>query len=265
MSNIFRNKKQELIIQLFTNRTVSTIVVGDYAGTANDLAGPPNDQVDIRKAILSLWPDFAFREFKDKTATGDRLLSEIRDAATGTPDDGMLLFLMDNCFSESNTRNGVKSHVLGCRFHPPEFAPVYPRIVKPILKGHEYDKVLVISACLSNQTAADAVFDGRANGALHYCLIKTLKKGITYRQWFEATKRLLFALGFSQVPTLDGPEELKDRLVFEGNVRVIDVSSHGTTVEDLNGDEPDGRDEALVMRDRVVIDDEIREALQVAA
>ena len=72
---------------------------------------------------------------------------------------------------------------------------------------------------------------------------------------------MLAQLGFSQIPTLDGPSELQNRLVFEGKVRVIDVSSHGSNVKDNDGDEPDGRDEAVVMYDRFVIDDEIRAIL----
>ena len=255
----------ELLMQTMTNRNVSSIVVGDYKGTANDLVGPPHDQIDIRKAILSLWPDFSFREFKDRTATVSNLLNEIKSSVAGLPDDGLNLFIMDNCFSGNNTRNGTAARVLSYRFCPPEFAPVNPKIIKPILKGHGFEKILTISACLDNQTAADAVFNGRANGALHYCLIKTMKRGITYRQWIDATVKMLADLKFSQIASLDGPEELKDRLIFEGNVRVIDVSSHGTTVKDQNGDEWDQRDEAVVMYDGIVIDDEIAEAIQSAA
>ena len=261
LKELFKKPELQLLIQPWTDRTISTNMVGDFAGTANDLAGPPNDRVDIRKAIIEKWPDYNSREFLNRTATGDRLVSEIRDAATDLAEDGMLLFIMDTCFAHSSTRNGVAAHVAGYMYHPPEISPVIPKLKSRILKDMVYPKVLVLSACLDNETAADAVFDGRANGAFHYCLIKTLKKGITYRQWFEATKRLLIALGFNQTPTLDGPEELKDRIVFEGKVRMIDVSTHGTTVPDEDGDEWDGRDEAIVMRDRLVIDDEIKKIL----
>lgn len=46
-----------------------------------------------------------------------------------------------------------------------------------------------------------------------------------------------------------------------GDVLVFTVSSHGTSIADYNNDEPDGRDEAICLYDKLLVDDDIREIL----
>lgn len=229
----------------FTSRTVSGCMVGNYPGTANDLAGPTEDWKDFTKAVAALWPDMTFRGFLDHNATAKRLLSEFTEGSKMVGEDGMLFVIMDNCHSESNTRNGkFKARARGA------------------LRGIGYNKVLVFSAALANQYASDAEFNGGYNGAWHYCLIKTLRKGITYLQWFTEASELIKRLGFTQTPAIEGPLELQNRLVFEGNVITIDVSSHGGQVPDDNGDEADFKDEVIYAYDRAIRDDEIRKILE---
>lgn len=47
----------------------------------------------------------------------------------------------------------------------------------------------------------------------------------------------------------------------DGDVLVVTYSGHGTSVKDTNGDEEDGRDEAICCYDGNMIDDEIREII----
>lgn len=44
----------------------------------------------------------------------------------------------------------------------------------------------------------------------------------------------------------------------DGDILFVSFSGHGTNFKDLNGDEEDGYDEALVFYDRVVLDDELQ-------
>jgi hypothetical protein len=186
-----------------------------------------------------------YRGFKDEQATRARFLSELNEAVNHVGNDGMLFFIMDTCHAESSTRNGGFRHTRRKAF-----------------RGPGYDKVLVFSSSLSSQSSSDAQFPGGANGAWHYALLKTIAKGITYRQWFDNAKALLAQAGFSQIPVIEGPEELQNRLIFEGNVITVQVSSHGGQVDDLDGDEPDGLDEVIYLYDRMVRDDEIRKILE---
>jgi len=228
----------------WNSRTVCGVVVGNYPGTVNDLDGPVPDFDDLKKEVLARWPDMNYREFKDEKATRARFLAELNEAVNHVGEDGMLFFIMDTCHAETSTRNG------GGRGRRREFRAI------------GYDKVLVFSSSLSSQSSADAQFPGGANGAWHYALLKTIAKGITYRQWFENAKALLSQMGFSQIPVIEGPEHLQNRLIFEGNVDTIQVSSHGGQIDDTSGDEPDKLDEVIHFYDRYVVDDEIRKILE---
>lgn len=234
-------KKKPIVDQPpFTNRTLVGVVVGDYPGTQNDLNGPPEDIKDLRAKVASIWDDITIREFKDREATASRFLSELREAVSRVGETGMLFILMDNCHAESNTRNG--------RFKK--------------FRDLGYEKVLVFSAARAAEYASDAEFNGGANGAWSYCLIKTLEDGITYRQWFDRAVALLKQLGFKQNPVIEGPEELQNRLVFEGDFQAMIVSSHGGQKPDNDGDESDGLDEVIFFYDRALRDDEIRQIIE---
>ena len=65
---------------------------------------------------------------------------------------------------------------------------------------------LVVSACREDQTAADAVFNRRPNGALTYYLLRSLKAGqnTPMSEILETTKGQLVANGYDQVPSLEG-------------------------------------------------------------
>jgi hypothetical protein len=56
---------------------------------------------------------------------------------------------------------------------------------------------------------------------------------------------------------LDNLKDYSNRLQ-SGDFCFISYSGHGTRVKDLNGDETDGFDEALVLYDKLFIDDEFQ-------
>lgn len=228
----------------WNSRTVCGVVVGNHPGTVNDLDGPVPDFDDLKKEVLARWPDMNYREFKDEKATRARFLAELTEAVNHVGEDGMLFFIMDTCHAETSTRNG------GGRRRRGEFRAI------------GYDKVLVFSSSLSGQTSADSQFPGGANGAWHYALLETIAKGLTYLQWFTNAKALLEKAGFSQTPVIEGPEHLQNRLIFEGEVDVLQVSTHGGQIPDRNGDEPDKLDEVIHFYDGYVVDDEIRKILE---
>ena len=246
----------------YTNQTVASIVVGDYPGTANDLDGPPYDQIDFENMVVSQWPQFVFRKFKDSAATTTRFLSELKTIVARMKAGDLLLFIMDTCFSESNTRKIAPKNTLNIRvFHNPKY-PKHKSRTNKVLSPTNGLRYVAMSACLDRETASDAVFDGRPGGAFHYALIKTAEKGITYRQWDYRAGLLLKQLGFEQHCTIEGPDDLIDRKIFEGTVYVIEISSHGSHYYDENGDEPDRQDEGPYLYDGFLLDDKIAEVLK---
>ena len=120
-----------------------------------------------------------------------------------------LVFFLDCCFSEGMSRgNPTRS-----RFLMTEPLPENYHVIRQA--PSEVNDWLVLSACAENQTAADANFNGNPNGAFTFYAMKTLEKGITYRQWMERIWQYLPSKQFTQIPHIDGPERMFDRKIFE--------------------------------------------------
>jgi len=246
-----------------TDQSIIHIACGNYPGTVNDLAGPPNDQVDFEKTIGGLFPPFIFRNFLDKQSTRQRFKDELNAVVDRMIPGDLLVFIMDTCFSETNTRAPLpRNMVQGRVFHNPKYPIHQPKINKVLSPDSDGLHYISMSACQDHETAADAWFNGRANGAYHYALLDTVEEGITYREWDELTGQRLRDLGFPQTCTIEGPSELIDREIFKGTVYCIVISSHGSHVYDTSGDEPDAQDEGPYLYDGMILDDDIREILQ---
>jgi hypothetical protein len=237
----WRKKPKPEVLPDFTDNTIVHIAVGDFAGTVNDLAGPQYDQQDFEKRVLKDWPHYTFRKYKDSKGTAEAFTSNVKSIVARMKPEDTLFFIMDVCHAGTNTRS-IKTTKM-----------VWPS------EGMNH---IAMSAARPFETAADAVLNGRPNGAYHYCLLKTLEKGITYREWDARAQALLLKLGFTHVCTIEGPDRLLDRLVFEGTTYAVIVSSHGMRRPDRNGDEDDGYDECVVFYDKDICDDEIAEMLK---
>ena len=72
-------------------------------------------------------------------------------------------------------------------------------------------KPVLFAACKPNQTASDATFDGRANGAFTYLFLKALREqpGGTRAELLKAVTAGLKADDFDQRSTLEGPVKAK--------------------------------------------------------
>ena len=122
-----------------------------------------------------------------------------------------LVFFLDCCFSEGMSRNNPSYKKP--RFMMTEPLPENFHVIRQA--PGEVNDWLVISACAENQTASDAMFNGKPNGAFTFYAMKTLERGITYRQWMERIWAYLPSDRFEQIPHIDGPERLFDKKVFE--------------------------------------------------
>lgn len=84
---------------------------------------------------------------------------------------------------------------------------------------------------------------------------------MTWREWFNTIRVYLPSADFDQIPTIEGPDFLQDRIIGQGQTLIVHNSSHGTWQKDTSGDEADGKDEGLYL-DRFVSDDKINAILQ---
>jgi metacaspase-1 len=133
------------------------------------------------------------------------------------PEGTEFIFVSDSCHS------GDLSRALGPRIskflRPP--ADIRWRVTTAVSQGTKFASMLTvlptncgfISGCKSDQESADAMFAGRANGALTYYLLNALATPKGLRQPLsklvpEVGKQLR-AHGYSQDPQLHGPNSLK--------------------------------------------------------
>lgn len=156
---------------------------------------------------------------------------ELRELFARLPDGVLLEVVLDTCHSGSGLRRleeVMQDLLLGRR---PRFLPqptpkemervrelraAGPRTVdrQPLAElatAGPGSRPVLMAACLPSQTAADATFDGRSNGAFTYVLLKALAAtpDATRAELHDALSAALAADNFEQVPTLEGPDEAK--------------------------------------------------------
>lgn len=106
--------------------------------------------------------------------------------------DVTLFALMDCCFSGS---------VLDLKYQYLDSLN-YERFTENSKQLETLGNVFMISGCTDNQTSADAVFNRRANGAMTWSLLESLKSSskISWRELVKNMRTLLKTQRFTQVP-----------------------------------------------------------------
>lgn len=235
-----------------SNKVALLFAINNYPGSSNDLSGCLNDQDDLIKKIpdfqirnfrdSEVTRSNFIAELDQAISTavqGDILLvhysghgTQLQDKNGDEPDridealylydgplvdddinislsklkDGVIcVVLLDSCFSGTATKAVSNKN---------KFLPYKGKALKRINKGEKGElKWVVFSGCSEHQTSADAFISGKYNGAFTYFLLKTLDRKLTYKQWYEKITDYLPSGEFDQVPTLEGPEELLNKVL----------------------------------------------------
>jgi hypothetical protein len=77
---------------------------------------------------------------------------------------------------------------------------------------------LLMSGCQDTEYSYDAYFQGRPNGAFSFVALKALKSlkpKATYRDWFNAVRKVLPSQQYTQTPNLYGSKSMTKWKVFE--------------------------------------------------
>lgn len=155
------------------------------------------------------WDDLEGSFLRDK---------DFRRELAKLPADATFVWISDSCHSGTLTKmlfNGGKHDVRPRFLTPPpdvalQVAKLHDRAVKlrTLRRTAEELQLAFLSGCQPEQTAADAVFGGRANGALSYTLLRELERSDGLQvTWAPLTERIGHALarsGFEQRPMLEG-------------------------------------------------------------
>jgi hypothetical protein len=249
--------KKKPVSPVFGEKTFLGFGINKYGG-GNDLNGCVNDINDAEKKLISLFPEIQTAKFLDKEAKKDTFRFMLASAIEALPKDGTVVLITDCCFSGSITKSMVIKKK--ARFKPSGILPNMGKIKR--LAKSDTAKWVTISGCGERQTSADALINGRYNGAFTYVALNLLKKGMTYRQWFDKIREQLPSATFEQAPTIEGFEYLVSRVVGDGPTLIVWYSGHGTYVKDRSGDEADGYDEALCLYDGNLVDDDLNYILR---
>lgn len=259
-------KKPPIVQPEITDNTIYHFAAGNYAGYENDLSGPPFDQKRFITAHSAQWNNYAYRKYLDSTTKVDTFFADLDAAVARIQAGDLLLFINDVCFAGTNTDNtfgmrlaGPNIKILAERFVKGPFVPSYVRSMA--MRDIGAGNYIAMSACLPEQTALDVEIDKEPTGLYHFGLVKTMLRGITYRQWNARAREYIGALGFDRLPVIEGPDHLLDRMIFEGKVHCFILSMHGSWTFDINRDEIDGRDEGPYFPDGLILDDDINKTI----
>ena len=162
-------------------------------------------------------------DWTDKTALRDKEFAKI---FTTVPKGVEFIWLSDSCHSADLSRGFKKPGAFKARtmIPPPDIAwrnrsiDSTPVKLQELAKTAKKRNLALISGCKSHQESADAVFNKRANGALTYYLLKTLKtkagKTDSLRVITDKVNAALKKADFTQRPQLEGSLELMDKPFF---------------------------------------------------
>jgi len=156
---------------------------------------------------------------------------ELRDLMGSVPSGVLLEVLLDTCHSGTGLRDADDDRDgsgLGLpgqgrpRFLPSPVQTGLPRRLAPAGPRREADvrrrpyrsvplRAVVHSACRPDQTARDATFDGRSNGAFTHFFLEAIKASptATRSELLRSVTAGLEEGGFSQRSTLEGPVKAK--------------------------------------------------------
>jgi len=240
--------------------------INDYPGSVNDLKGCINDAKQGKNTLIGFWPYADTRLYLDSQATLRAFRTETPAAIASLSPGATILVMADSCFSQSVTRKirarGVEEvHIPRNRFYATPGVEV----------GYKYKSLftrsdlcwLAMSGCGETQYSADAYINDGYHGAFSWHAFRLLEPGMTYRSWYEAIRKYLPSSKFDQIPSLEGPEYMKDRIVFQEQTLVIHNSTHGTQLKGITPDED--IDEALVLYDGNLRDKEYYSILKKVA
>jgi metacaspase-1 len=167
-----------------------------YSGHGTQVPDKNGDEADGYDEAIYLW---------DEPVVDDT----IRAALAQIPAGAMVVLAFDSCFSGTITRDPLCAKTKFMRYQGNPIMKTPNRKMTDNEIGY-----VVFSGCEEHQTSADAQIGGRYNGAFTYFWLASLKKGMTYQQWFDKLHTYLPGNGYDQAPTLEGDKNLFNNIVF---------------------------------------------------
>lgn len=177
-----------------TQAKAGDIIIIHYSGHGTYVTDTSGDEPDNADEAIYLYD-------------GALIDDKIGEILQKTPDGVTVVILLDSCFSGTATRKLSRPRFIQIERAMPK------KVRKKFLRSNEI-KWIVFSGCSEHQTSADAYIGGEYNGAFTYYAMKALDRSFTYEQWYNKIREYLPSRSFEQIPTLEGPDELINKVCF---------------------------------------------------
>jgi hypothetical protein len=140
---------------------------------------------------------------------GSIIDDQLYDLLMKIPDGVTVVIIADCCHSGSSTRGDACKR--RNRFVHPAFEINSDLQVRNLT--HTAIKWVSLAACKDDQSAADAMINGKYHGAFSYYALNTLRRTYTYMDWYSTIRNYLPNSYFDQEPVLEGKESLINQIV----------------------------------------------------
>lgn len=155
-------------------------------------------------------------DWSDNHVVRDKDFNRIFSAV---PDGCEFIWVSDSCHSGDLSKEFPKNNMIAKSFPIPadmawrnRSAMASKQKALTMRKSAHDNNVALLSGCQSDQTSADATFDGRANGALTYFLLKCLNSTggvkLTLSDLVKKVTEALAAKGYEQRPGVEGASDI---------------------------------------------------------
>ena len=139
---------------------------------------------------------------------GPLIDDEIYKLQKQTPLGMRVLAKFDSCFAGGmNEKAFANPCYRKARFMQLQGVPLMHNPVNRLAKTDDGQRWIIYAGCGQEQTSADAMFNGRANGAFTFYDLQSYGRGTAHLDELYAVRKLLFNYSFPQLPELSGPYE----------------------------------------------------------
>ncbi|MBN2088609.1 caspase family protein [candidate division KSB1 bacterium] len=205
-SQATRQKILSTLDSLVTNAVAGDEIVFTYSGHGTSVYDVDGDEPDEYDEALYVY---------DGLLLDDELRAIFQKVKPGVH----VAVISDSCFSGTVTRALITDNSKP-RYIKTHDIPPTAKLKRRLLVEEDMIEIL-LSGCSNSEYSYDAYLDGRWNGALTSYATSVIRKGQTYKEFYQKVRDLLPSGQYPQTPQLEGSEANKNRVVFAANTEPL--------------------------------------------
>ncbi len=219
-SQATRQKILNTLASLVTNAVAGDEIVFTYSGHGTSVYDIGGDEPDAYDEALYVY---------DGLLVDDELRSIFQKVKPGVH----VVVISDSCFSGTVTRAFITASSKP-RYIKTHDIPPTAKLKRHLLAEEDMIEIL-LTGCSDSEYSYDAYLNGRWNGAMTAYATSVIRKGQTYKEFYQKVRDLLPSGQYPQTPQLEGSAANKNRVVFAANTEPLpkpDPEPEETTIWD---------------------------------